>query len=1607
MKTNRTCVCLCFFVLLFSFFANQSFGQLKASFTSNIQSGCSPLIVAFEDQSKGNPTSWKWTLGNGTTATQQNPITTYFNPGVYTVKLSIKNSSGGDSITETDYITVYANPQAAFNASPTEGCFPLDVNFTNSSKAGSGTITDYLWDFGDGYVSTDVKANHIYKSSGTFDVTLKVTNSYGCTNTITKSDLVHIEDGVNADFSLSSLNICKRPATAIFENNSVGTGSGNISYVWNFGDGGATSTSQDATHNYSSSGTYNVVLTAISAGGCSDTASLKVTIAIPTTSFKNTDATCSNEPINFTNTSSPTPVSSTWYFGDGTTSTELNPTKTYLNTGTYTVKLVNTFSSDCSDSITKTITVASGPSASFKANDTATCATPFSVNFSNTSTGGATQYIWDFGDGDTSHALNPVHIYTDNGSYTVTLTAINANGCSSVFEKNNYITIQPIRIKYLTNLPDSGCIPLTIQPTLVLNLNTKVKTYSWDFGDGGTSSSANPQHTYTKEGIYAVKVSIVTEDGCTTTYTLKNAVFAGHKPHADFVGDFDSTCTNAGVYFHNTSTNGPITFLQWNGTAIQDSASGQTYYFIPQDTGYRTLKLVAFNYGCTDTITKFHVLYAMPPIAGMQVNLNCNNKSSVNFIDTSLVDVNRTWDFGDGQTDTAKNPAHLYTTPGVYTIHLYTQNKNCKDTATKTIHVINEQGTMSLTDSIYCRGTDITADISGINIDNIKNTKWDFGDGTIVTLNADTKTAHTYTTTGKFKVMSTMTDLNNCQYFYSSPDSITIYGPLAGFTSKQPDICSGYSVLFNDKSKSDGIHNIVSWTWDYGDYIKYYYSSSQVFSHAYADTGYYTPKLIVTDSYGCSDTVGKPDYVYVSHPYAKFDLSDSIVCPGTQVSFKDKSFGTGLQYLWNFGDGTQSAKQDPYHQYSQSGTYRPTLTVIDDIGCKDSIISQSLLVSNPSAKFSMSDSFSTCPPLQVSFSNKSTDYSSFNWDFGDGSTSLVDSPEHIYTYPGTYPVKLILKGYGDCADTFSRNIIIRGPTGKLMYQAKPACSPAIVKFTATASHTKTYTWDYSDGNVDVTLKGQSAHTYDTGFYVPKLILTDSLGCKVSLIGTDTVKIYNVTADANLSNTNGCDSALVKFTDASRSRDIITHHIWYFGDNDSTDAAQVSHYYDKTGSYKATLIAVTKLGCRDTLNIANPIIVYPSPNITITGDSIACANATVNFKANNSTKDTSVLQWNWKFNNGSLGSGQSVNTSYKTGGNYVVTLIASTPAGCSDTTTQKIKINSPPVVKAGSDTSVCQGGIYQLNATGALKYAWQGAGLSCTNCQSPNITVDSFATYVVTGMDEIGCKGSDSVSVKAIAPSPITVSGGDTLCIGEKTQFLASGASRYQWFPSTYLDNDKAANPTFTAAADTAITYKVIGYAEHNCFADTGFVFVKTYPVPHMNFQANDITLPVGSSVRLISNSSADITQWQWTPPQGLDNAGAANPVASPKQTITYTCIASNGGGCVARDQVTVNVVCKNTNVFIPNTFSPNGDGMNDLFYARGTGLFNIKSFRIFNRWGQLIFERYNVTPNTASSGWDGTYNGNAMQSDVYVYMMEVVCENGSIIPVKGNVTLLR
>lgn len=1587
------------------FISMQVQAQLKADFTSNTTSGCPPLIVAFQSTSSGTITSYQWDLGNGTKSTLKDPVATYFDPGTYTVTLTVTDASGKATVTKKNYITVYAKPIADFDISNTSGCFPLNVSMKDKSKSGSGSIATRTWDFGDGTLSNETSPSHTYTNAGVFDVTLSVTNSNGCSNILTKDDVIIIEGGVTAGFEIASLNVCKSPASVTFKNTSTGSAD-SLTYSWKFGDGG-TATEKSPVHNYVNQGNYTVQLTAKTPAGCTDTASLPVSISFPQSSFTTSASTCTNQNIQFTNTSAPLPVNVKWSFGDGTTSTEINPVKAYSKAGTYKVKLVNYFSDVCKDSVTQTITVGAGVAPAFVTNDTSSCAPPYAVHFTNKTAGAVQSYRWDFGDGTFDVTANPVHTYNNYGHYTVKLTAMSASGCQTETSKESYIDIEAIKITSFNNLPDSGCRPLTVKPTANFTKPDGIVKYTWYFGDGATSTEATPTHVYTKDGFYNVKLVVLTKGGCKDSLTYNNAVLVGHPLNSDFKVVPNHICANETTELINITPDKPIHFVQWNFGPINGASSDSIHEYKPTDTGWIKLSLTTYNYGCADTIEKDSALYVQPPVAKLSSLTNCDNKLSVNFGDSSLGSITRLWTFGDGKTSTTKNPIHAYTTPGTYSVKLQVNNGTCTDTTTATIHVINEKGKLVLSDAKLCHTTPLNATIAEVDSLNIKNTRWDFGEGGAATL-PGVSSSHVYATTGNFKIAATMTDLNGCTYDFASPDSISVYGPFARFSSPKTGYCQNDVVTLTSQSTDDGTHAITNYTWDFGDSSVMNYKTAP-FTHPYTDTGSFTIKLTVTDTYGCVDSSRRINYIYVGHPYALFNVEDSIACPNTEVKFNNISTGKNLTYNWLFGDGDSSKSVNPRHTYLLPGNYIPQLFVTDENGCTSSYkLPYSVIVSNPKARFVMSDSFATCPPLQVKFTNTSANFSSYTWDFGDGGNSTVDSPSHIYTYPGNYAVKLITTGFGSCADTLTKHILIKGPTGQFSYDSTPVCYPAVTAFSVATTTSTAFLWDYDDGNTQSSVAKTSTHTYEPGFYMPKVILSDAAGCKVPIKGKDSIEIFSVTANATTGNLSTCDTRPFTFTDASTTNDNITANYWYFGDGDSAKASTVKHGYDTIGAYTIKMIAETFHGCKDTFEMPQPLRVVPSPALVVTGDSTGCVNGPVNFVASNSVTDTSSVKYIWNFGTGDIQGGSQGSYAYTEAGQHAANITAVNSTGCTDSMRLTVDIHSLPSVNIKADSVVCQNSAAQLTASGASTYTWSSAQpLSCEDCAVTLASPAASDLYVVEGKDDYGCAGSDSLQMRVIVPASITASSNDTLCMGQSAKLSASGALSYKWSPAIYLDKDDIAQPTFFAKKDTLINYTVTGFTENKCFSDSKSIVVKTYPIPSITATAKDVTMNVGSSVILGMQSSADITSWTWSPQAGLSNPSIPNPVAKPIQTTTFQCVASNGGGCVSRDEIVVHVICNNTNVFVPNTFSPNNDGSNDRFYVRGTGLFTIKSFRIFNRWGQLIFETLNTTANDASGGWDGSYKGQLQGADVYVYTMEILCQNNSVIPVKGNITLLR
>jgi len=1593
-KLTRLWVCSVCIVLSLGSYSN-CFAQPQANFSASPVSGCSPIVVSFTDQSTGNPTQWKWDLGNGSISFLQNPSTTYFTPGTYNVKLIVSNPSGADSIIKNQYITVYANPTVNFTSTDTVGCIPHFAQFNSNCTPGSGSITNYNWDFGDGVGSTLPNPSHVYSSSGNFTVTLRVTNNHGCVTTFSKTNYIHVGGLVNADFTNTNAGICSPTATINFTN--ISTGPAALSYSWNFGDG-ATSILTNPTHTYSNTGTYTVSLIAVSPQGCADTIVKTNLISIGTinSQFSGPDSVCTSTDFTLVNTTTPAPVSVLWSFGDGTTSTQMSPSKNYTSAGNYTIKLINNFGA-CADSISKSIFVRSKPVAAFTSNQTAFCSAPFTVNFINQSTGG-NSCQWDFGDGSFSTSTNPTHTYTSYGNFTVTLITTNANGCSDTLVKPQYINLTKPEAT-INGFPQTGCIPLTVNPTATVVSIQPVTNYFWDFGDGSTSTAANPVHTYTNAGSYSVKLIITTASGCADTTTITDAVKVGNKPTAAFTVNPADVCAYYDVYFTDNSSGNVDQWFWIFGDGGTSTIQNPHHQYT--DTGYISVTLVVGSNTCKDTVTIINAVHIKPPIAAFAIANSCADKYHKDFVDHSIGATSWQWDFGDGTSSTLQNPSHNYSTPGNYAVILRVTNGSCEHLKTDTVKVMNEQGVLTADHDHQCKNSNIHFVVTGVNATNIANWQWDFGDGT--SSSSVSSAVHAYTNSGNYTVSVIITDLLGCKDSLSIP--VVVFGPTALFTSSVQSACVGNSsVLFTDASTSDGNHPIVQWIWNYADGTVDSISNAP-FIHTYMLGGTYAVSLQVKDGYGCTNQYSLPTSIVIYQPKANFSSPDSLSCVNKPIHFIDASTGDNLTYLWQFGDGTSGTVSNPVHNYLNAGNYTVKLKVTDQNGCKDSLIKNNYIsISTPHASFAVSDSISSCPPLLVNFTNNSTGYNSFIWDFGDGNNSTMLNPSHYYTSPGIYFARLSVTAPGGCTDTLIKRIQVNGPQGNFFYSPQTGCKPTTVSFTATSQNNISFIWDFSDGNILSTNDSAVTHVYTTiGDFIPKMILQDASGCTVPISGTENIHVMGVNVNFQTDVQQFCDSGTVHFQNNSISNDPITGYIWTFGDGATSNNQQPVHNYTSPGLYNVQLKITTQSGCTDSLTLADTIKVYTSPAVTVINDTAACAPAVMNFAGQILTGNQ--LQWQWNFGNGQTSNFQNTATQYNAAGTYNVLCKATDDHGCKDSVVKAINIYPIPNTTANADAMICKGSSIQLSATGANNYSWAPAvALSCISCANPTANPSDTISYVVTGFNAFGCSKTDSVLIKVKQPFLLTVSPGDSICVGETTHLSASGADQYNWFPTTGLNHP---NSSATSANPNSTTiYRVIARDNDNCFTDTATVTIVVSPLPTVN-AGNDMTISSGTPGQLNATGSTDVTNWSWTPQYYLSCYSCPTPKAEPKQTTTYTITAKNAAGCTTKDEVTVFVTCNKGNLYIPNTFSPNGDGMNDRFYPRGTGIGIIRSFRVFNRWGELVYEKVNFNANDAGTGWDGTYKGHKLSPDVFIYTCEVVCENNQVMLYKGDVTLIQ
>lgn len=1430
--------------------------QIQADFSSDTTSGCGSVTVNFSNTSNvsGSAYNFEWDFGNGNSSILENPSATYSSAGSYDVRLIVSNTAGTerDTVLKTNYVTIFDPPNADFSFSPSGGCSPITVNFTNSSTAGDAPIISNRWVYADGSQPFfGNNASHTYQTAGDFRPSLEVIDQNGCRDFAVDDTVFVTASPIARVTTLNSRISCQSPHNVNFKSNSTGF---NLTYKWYFGDGDS-SLQENPSHTYNSLGRYDVSLI-VSDPNCSDTLFLSEYVILENSvaNFSlQKDTLCAGESFSPIDNSQGASIYS-WNFGDGTQKNGKNISHTYQDSGYYEIRLTVSAGASCTDTYTDSVYVRK-VTADFVTDSTFSCLLNDTVNFNYTGINGE-KFIWKIGYKDSSKIYTTENNFLTyrqigEGVFSDTLIAIDGFGCKDTLVKDSNRVVKIIEAKFLidSTLPIvdtiGGCIPLTFEFTDASIGPGNINRWEWYMGEEDTLTNQNiGNYTFNDTVAYDVQLKVWNNLGCFSTFSK---VFqGGRKQNPNFIFLSDSVCRGDTLFIKNLSTDTNL-IEEYNYylfplggageiTSLNTISHGDVFFTNYQDTGAHIVSLEVFNNQCDTLTTSSQTIYVKGPISDVFSYSDCNNRNQVYFNGNIRGATRFYWNFGDSTSldSINKNPSHLYDSTRAYrgTLTTYNDSNGCGGPFIDTFYVNLAQlpplkirpDTME-----YCLFDETTFfyEDSLLYLSN-----WWIFDGD--TLSNRPKFNIDFNKKGTFVLELLTLDFLGC--YYSTKDTIFISKPEVNFEVEILEPCLPMEVIFKDSTISDT--TLSSWRWTFGNNDTSYLPIDTV---TYFNPGRKDIELRVENIYGCADSIVKEDYLSTSDFDVNFTQSKVIICKGDSVTFRNLSNGSNIDYQWIFGNDTIFSNNTTVtHTFNQADTFDIILVGINNLGCsiEERKIDALVVGDQPQAEFIADTLQSNCYPLDVNFTDLSSGgVNKWNWRFGDGNSSILQNPFNSYT---------------------------------------------------------------SLGQFDVFLK-----------------VSNSAGCEDSTIKAKYIQTNGPAADIQLSKDSACINETVIFSIINRQN--IADFEWDFGDGTTSKEEIASHAFQRTGTVYYTLSLFDSLRlCQ--VNIRDSIHIFEiSAEFTVDEDT-ACQPHQATFTA----LSPGASQLSWNFGNGNTSNSPIETNTYQSPGLFTAQLIVNSPLGCKDTAQQNILVHPKPESKVHNDTTICYGDTIELWAKGGIIYNWN------------------------------------------------------------KEEFL--------------LNNS---NSTTLAWPDTSTTFMVEVLNEFNCI-DTSFVNVEVQPPPLNNpLSYSDTSIIIGEYIDL-NATAGDNLNYAWFPDEGLSCTTCPNPRAQPLKNTQYIVSISDPFGCFSFSDTLFIEVIEKYSLEVPNAFSPNGDGNNDIVYAKGWGLKKLLAFKIYNRFGELVFES-----NKFDHGWDGTYKGEPQNMETYVFTVEAETYSGKILSKKGNITLLK
>jgi len=810
--------------------------------------------------------------------------------------------------------------------------------------------------------------------------------------------------------------------------------------------------------------------------------------------------------------------------------------------------------------------------------------------------------------------------------------------------------------------------------------------------------------------------------------------------------------------------------------------------------------------------------------------------------------------------------------------------------------------------------------------------------------------------------------------------------PLTASSNFEPITCDGFNVNFIDGSSG----NPDTYFWDFGDPASGAANTSNLPnpSHTFTDTGVFSIKLVVSIAGQCVDSIIKPLKVY---PGFKPGFLNSVpLCIGLPVQFTDTTYSRyGLvdSWRWDFGDPSTLADtshlQNPVYTYNLPGTYNVHVIVTNDKGCLK-FYNKDVTITGlpPLSLFPADTAYCGLDSLQLT----ATGTGSFSWAPATNITGGNTATPLVYpTVPTRYIVTLT-----DALGCSSRDSLMLTPkldlANSIIANPPTICEEDTLVLSGSSNYLTNVSWQWAPAATLETPGLRVTRAWPLVNTTYTLTTTWGTHCVATANQNIIVKplaIPNAGPDAFVCNTDQTSTQLNASGGTTYQWTPVT----------GLSNPNIANPVASPTAPAFYVVAVGVAGCpklrTDTVFVDFSI----APLLSTLNDTLICNIDTLQL----TTTGTGNFNWtpNYMISNTTIAS-PMVSPDLPTW--YYVSL--TNAVGCSSRDSVFVDVKAVVSLNAGADTTTCRADGFFLNVTSdALHYKWSpSAYLNYDTLKRPFAKPLATITYTLVG--NIGkCQSQDDVII-TVVPYPLANAGPDTaICTGFSTQLNASGGSSYTWSPGSFLSNSLIPNPMCLLPPGN-IQYIVTIRDTLGCpkpVKDT--VWVRVYQRIKADAGPRDTSVVEGEPLFLHATGAAT---YVWSPATWLNNPGVANPVSLPQNNIQYILTATSLAGCKGTDTIDIKLYKIDPDMYVPTAFTPNADGNNDVLRPILIGMKDLNFFRVYNRWGVLMF-----STTEKGKGWDGRYGGKAQDPATFVWMAEGVTYKGQTRKKKGYAVLIR